>query len=57
MAPMAETPRHDDIVADTENVLRTFFVYINENSFKNLCGTFGKYRLRSKDGTVEEVRH
>ena len=33
--PTPETPRHGDIVADTDNVLRTFFVYINENSFKN----------------------
>ena len=30
--PMAETPRHGDIVADTENVLQTVFVYINENN-------------------------
>ena len=30
--PMAETPRHGDIVADTENVLQTVFVYNNENS-------------------------
>ena len=30
--PMAETPRHGDIVADIENVLQTVFVYINENS-------------------------
>ena len=28
--PMAETPRHGDIVEDTENVLRTVFVYSNE---------------------------
>ena len=27
---MAETPRHGDIVEDTENVLRTVFVYSNE---------------------------
>ena len=33
--PMAKTQRHDDVVAETENVLRTVFVYINENSFNN----------------------
>ena len=27
--PIAETSRHGDIVADTENVLQTVFVYIN----------------------------
>ena len=32
---IAETPRHGDIVADTENVLWTIFFYINENSLKN----------------------
>ena len=30
--PMAETPRHGDIVADTENGLQTVFVYNSENS-------------------------
>ena len=30
--PIAETPRHGDIVVDTENVLQTVFVYITENS-------------------------
>ena len=52
---MAETPQHGDIVAVTENVLRTVFVYITENSFKKMSATFGKYRLRSKDATVEVV--
>ena len=33
LSPMAETPRHGDIVADTEKVLQTVFVYINVNSF------------------------
>ena len=28
VSPMAETPQHGDIVADTENVLQTVFVYI-----------------------------
>ena len=32
---MAEIPRHSDIVADTENVLQTVFVHINENHLKN----------------------
>ena len=30
---MAETPRQSDIVADTENVLQTVFVCINQNIF------------------------
>ena len=29
---MAETPRHGDTVADTENVLQTVFVFNNANS-------------------------
>ena len=33
--PMAEKPRHGDIIAELENVLRTVFFYVNENSFKN----------------------
>ena len=48
---MAETPRHGDIVADTENVLQTVFVYINVNSFcfsfltvmKKISATFGHF--------------
>ena len=35
MRPKTETPRHGDIVADIKNVLRTVFVYINENNLKN----------------------
>ena len=31
--PMAETPRQGDIVADTESILQTLFVYINENNY------------------------
>ena len=34
-SPMEETPQNGDIVTDTENVLRTVFVYINESSLKN----------------------
>ena len=33
--PMAETPRHGDMVADIENVLRTVFVFINV--WKTVC--------------------
>ena len=33
--PMAETPRHGNIISDKENVLPTVFVQINENSLKN----------------------
>ena len=32
---MTETLQHGDIVADSENVLQTVFVYINEDSLKN----------------------
>ena len=32
---MAEILRHGDVVADTEDVLQTIFVYIYENSLKN----------------------
>ena len=53
---MIEIPRHGDIVAVTENVLQTVFVYINENRLKHLsatlryfppqqCTALGKYSL------------
>ena len=48
--PIAETPQYGDIVADTENVLQTFFIYINEQllfslMFENLSATFGQFLL------------
>ena len=100
---MAEREQQGNIVADTDNVLQTVFIYINKNSLKNChqllviffrsnkqcsacilfcyCDTtgthahwiysqhsfsfwglqgsvtdvVGKYGLRSKDGTAEEV--
>ena len=35
--PVAETPRHGDIVADRENLLRTVFVKYNKNNLKFVC--------------------
>ena len=43
MTPMTETLQHSNIVTDTESVLDSFFVYINENSFKKLSATFGQF--------------
>ena len=48
---MAETPQHGNIVADTEKVLQTVFVYINVNSycfslmFEKLSATFRQFLL------------
>ena len=48
--PIAETPRHGDIVVDTENVLQTVSVYITESSlfslmFEKFPATFGQFLL------------
>ena len=41
---MAETPRHGDIVADTENVLQTVFVYIDIVVFINVSKIVCNFR-------------
>ena len=53
MSPDGIKHRDTATLLRTKNVLQTVFVYINENSLKKIV-IFGMYRVRSKDGTVEE---
>ena len=63
LIPMAETPRHGDIVADTENVSQTIFIYINENSccfalmFDKLSATFGQFLLTVNKKLLATFEH